>query len=123
MDGGLAGCGSMNFAHGQLVFVSLVHIQTDAKMAQTIPTNWGTCQLAKLNREIETHSLELSPPFTSISFARAEDTEGGMLKVCSAVLERQACTPHICQDKKAPTVKTNEWHISMMLVARANDRL
>ena len=122
MGGGLAGCGSMNFVQGQPAFDNLDQIQTDAKIAQTIPTNCGMCQLAKLKSDIVTHSLELSPPLTSISFTR-EDTEGGMFKVCSAVLERHARTSASCHDARAPTARTKEWHMSKMLVARAIDRL
>ena len=91
MDGGLAGCGSMSLA--QLVLVNRDQIQTDTKMAETTPKNCGMCQCAKLKRDMETHSLELSPPVTSISLARADATEGGMFNVCSAVLDRHACTP------------------------------
>ena len=92
-------------------------------MAQTIPTNCGMCQLARLMSDIVTHSLELSPPLTSISLAKADDIEGGTVKVCSAVLERHACTVAVRQDVMTPIARTQEWHMSSTPVAKAIARL
>ena len=73
--------------------------------------------------DIVTHSLELSPPLTSISLAKADDIEGGTVKVCSAVLERHACTVAVCQDVMTPIARTQEWHMSSTPVAKAIAKL